>query len=236
VPRRWSKLLLVLTASVAVVVGLIWIGRWTRDWLDRRGHYQVPLANLAVPIPPGLDRRAFLAEVQYLGSLPDTISTMDPATMMRLAAALAAHPWVEQVDRIALRDPGGPRAQLRLRTPALVVLDRTVDSRGVLLPPNAPKDNLLRWSGSARAPAGPAGSPWGDPNVEAAAQTAIRLAEFQDRLRLTEVTVRDGSLVFTGAATLRWGRPGGDDAKISRLKALLADSGPVQTSIDLESK
>jgi hypothetical protein len=236
VPRRWSKPLLVLTASAAVVVGLIGIGRWTRDWLDRRGHYLVPLANLAVPVPPGLDRREFLAEVQYLGSLPDAISTMDPATMMRLAAAFAAHPWVEQVDRIALRDPGGPRAQLRLRTPTLVVLDRTVDSRGVLLPGTAPKEHLIVWSGAAPAPAGPAGSPWGDPILEAAAQTAARLAPFQERLRLKEVSAQDGALTFRGAMTVHWGKPGDDDGKFARLQSLLADSNALPMSIDLGGK
>src|SRR5262245_22779409 len=89
-------LIAVVTAS-ALVIGLSWAGGRARDWLAGRGHYTVALADLSCPVPPGMERTVFLAEVQYLGTLPEQLSTLDPALTLRLAAAFALHPWVERV-------------------------------------------------------------------------------------------------------------------------------------------
>jgi hypothetical protein len=62
---------------------------------------------------------------------------------------------------------------LRFRTPILGVRYggylRAVDSHGILLPATAPTRGLPVYEGVAATPKGPAGTPWGDPGVTAAA-------------------------------------------------------------------
>ena len=106
--RVWSKPIIVIVLSAGVVGGLVFAGRWARDWLDRRGHFDIALADIQCPVPPGLTRGEFLSEVQYLGGLPDRISTVDAAIMLRLATAFAQHPWVEQFESAIC----GPRTKL----------------------------------------------------------------------------------------------------------------------------
>src|SRR5262249_41939787 len=88
------KSLVVVGLSAVIVAGWIWAGRWARDWLDRRGHFDIALADIQCPVPPGLTRAQFLSEVQYLGGLPDRISTVEPTILLRLADAFQRHPWV----------------------------------------------------------------------------------------------------------------------------------------------
>ena len=231
--RRWSKPLIVILASAGVIAALVWTGRWARDWLDRRGHFNVAIADIQCPVPPGLDRATFLSEVQYLSGLPDRISTVDPAVVLRLASAFAAHPWVEHFDSLALRAPDGPRAILQLRTPILAVGDRVVDRLGVLLPSGTSTHGLIAFRGTTPSPKGPAGAPWGDPLVEAAARIAALLVPFQDRLHLTDVRAAPDDLTFAGAITLHWGPAGDDEAKLQRLRERLAKPDPLPETIDL---
>jgi hypothetical protein len=230
--RPWSKPLLVVGASAAVVAGLILAGRWARDWLDRKGHFAVALADVECPVPPGLDRATFLSEVQFLGGLPDHLSAIDPTMVLRLASAFAGHPWVEEVHSVSLRGPDGPRADLTFRVPILALRGRAVDRHGVLLPATAPVNDLIAYRGPADLPKNPAGAPWGDANVESAARIANVLAPFQEKLRLTHVdTTRDG-FVFIGRVTVRWGRDDENEAKVDRLREILAKAGAAST-IDL---
>ncbi|HEY1375797.1 MAG TPA: hypothetical protein VGF55_03350 [Gemmataceae bacterium] len=165
-------------AAAAVVFGLLQLGRLARDRLDQQRHYTVAFADLRCDVPPGMDRAAFLGEVQYLGNLPDQINLLEPKLANRLQAAFALHPWVERVEGVSLRGGvpaervAGPVVRLRLRTPVLAVAGRVVDRFGVLLPAGAPADGLPVFPGEAPPPKGPAGTPWGDPNVEAAARAA----------------------------------------------------------------
>jgi hypothetical protein len=158
--------------AAAVVFGLVRLGQFGRAWLDRRQHYAVQFADLRCETPPGMDRVKFLGQVQYLGNLPDQISVLEPQLAARLTAAFALHPWVERVEGVNLRGPDGPTVRLVIRTPVLAVASRVVDRFGVLLPAEAPVDGLPVFPDDAPPPAGPAGTPWGDPKVEAAARKA----------------------------------------------------------------
>ena len=71
--QRRRALVAVVTAA-ALVIGLSWAGRRAREWLAGRGHYTVALAEVACAVPPGMARSDFLAEVQYLGNLPDKLA------------------------------------------------------------------------------------------------------------------------------------------------------------------
>jgi hypothetical protein len=161
-----------ILAAVAVVFGLVVLGHYARDWLDRRHHYSIKIADLNCETPPGMDKAKFLAEVQYCGSFPDEINVLDAGLVNRLQAAFALHPWVERVDGISFRGPEGPTVRLVIRRPALAVGERVVDRFGVLLPAGTPTAGLPAYGGEAPPPKGRAGTPWGDAKVEAAARAA----------------------------------------------------------------
>ncbi len=158
--------------AAALVFGLVWLGQFGREWLNRRQHYTVKFADMRCESPPGMDKIKFLGEVQYLGNLPDQISVLEPQLAARLTAAFMLHPWVERVEGVTLRGPGGPTVRLIMRTPVLTVGGRVVDRLGVLLPTGTSADGLPAYPDAAPLPAGPAGTPWGDPRVEAAARKA----------------------------------------------------------------
>jgi hypothetical protein len=209
--RPSVRAVLALAAAGGVLFGLLHLGRWARDRLDRQDHYAVAFADLRCDVPPGRSPADFLAEVQYLGSLPDRIHVLEPRLAARLAAAFALHPWVERVEGVVLRGPDGPGVRLRLRTPALAAAGRVLDGHGVLLPAGAPAEGLIALRGAVPPPAGPAGTPWGDPNVEGAARTAAWLQPLQGCLQLTDVEVTPDGLEFRGGVRVRWGRPVGAD-------------------------
>jgi hypothetical protein len=233
--QRRRALIAVITAS-ALVIGLSWAGGRARDWLVGRGHYTVALKDMACPVPPGIERAAFIAEVQYLGTLPEQLSTLDPTVTLRLAAAFALHPWVERVMTVRLRGPEGPRVDLILRTPALAAGGRVLDSNGVLLPEPAPADGLIRWQGECPSPRGPAGAPWGDATLEAAARAAAALRPFQGVLHLALVEGTGEHLVFRGTVRVDWGAAGDASAtaaKLTRMRDLCDRPGGPGSEIDL---
>jgi hypothetical protein len=166
------RALLTILVAVAAILGVVYLGDFARDWLLKRDHYTVAIADLRCPAPPGMSRATFLAEVQYYGALPDQINVLEPKLAARLTAAFALHPWVERVDGVALRGPDGPAVRLTLRTPVLAVRDRVVDKYGVLLPEGTSAKGLPVMPGEPPPPKGPPGTPWGDPAVEAAAKAA----------------------------------------------------------------
>src|SRR5947209_18943208 len=114
---RMRRPFVALAAAAVVVLGLVVLGRYARDWLDRRHHYTIKFADLTCETPPGMDRATFLAEVQYCGSLPDEINVLDAGLVNRLQAAFSLHPWVERVDGISLKPPDGPTVRLVIRRP-----------------------------------------------------------------------------------------------------------------------
>ena len=135
--RLLLRAVVALLTSGGLLFGLLGLGRWARDRLSQRDHYTVAFTDLRCQVPPGMTPADFLAEVQYLGGLPDRVTVLEPRLAARLAAAFALHPWVERVEGVALRGPDGPRVRLRLRTPALAAAGRVLDANGVLLPAGA---------------------------------------------------------------------------------------------------
>jgi hypothetical protein len=166
------RLIIAVLASSAVVFSLVWVGHFARRWLDQRQHYTVNFVDLQCVSPPGMDGAAFLAEVQYCGTLPDQVNLLEPGLVNRLQAAFSLHPWVERVEGIVLRGPNGPEVRLVFRTPALAVGDRVVDRHGVLLPTGTPTEGLPVYPKRVPPPKGRAGTPWGDVEVEEAARKA----------------------------------------------------------------
>src|ERR1700683_2218700 len=100
--------IIAVLVAAALVFGVVWLGQYGRGWLDRRQHYTVKFADLQCASPPGMDKAAFLGQVQYLGNLPDQINVLEPQLAARLTAAFVLHPWVEKVEGVSLRGPDGP--------------------------------------------------------------------------------------------------------------------------------
>ncbi len=176
---RW----LVRSAALVLLVagflgGVIWLGGWARTQVHDQPRYQAALADIDCDVPDGMERGAFLDEVQYLSQLGPTINVLDDDVRDRLASAFARHPWVQKVQEVEITPPRTVRVRLRFRTPVLAVAWegglRAVDGDGVLLPKNAPTRDLPVYDGVPQRPRGPAGTHWGDTDLERAARKAAQ--------------------------------------------------------------
>jgi hypothetical protein len=170
--RRLLRPATLLLGMAGLLVGLVVAGRWAREQNLQRDRYRVDFAAIACDAPPGATRGDFLTEVQYLGSLPDRLPLLDEGLPARLAEAFARHPWFEKVERVEVRPPREIQARLVFRKPVLVVapFNRAVDRHGVLLPATAPTEGLPVLTRPGAPPAGVAGTPWGDEEIEASAR------------------------------------------------------------------
>lgn len=159
------------------LAGLVLLGNWARHAVAPLDRYQLPFAHIDCTPPPGQAKDEFLAEVQYLAGWPDRLDVLEDALAARLADAFARHPWVEKVERVETI-AAGVQVRLAYRTPVLAVRLpgkselRAVDRHGILLPASAVTAGLPIFPGPARAPTGPAGTPWDDPRVQTAARQA----------------------------------------------------------------
>jgi hypothetical protein len=168
--RRWLvQGVVVIGVAAAFLGGVLFLGRWGLEQIRGQERYLVPFADIECTPPPGLTRAAFLDEVQYESCLPDRVGLLDDDLVQKLTAAFAKHPWVERVDRVLLQPPRKVYVQLAIRRPVLAVPTPegliAVDQHGVRLPRNADTKDLPVFDGNAPLP-GPAGTVWGDPQVE----------------------------------------------------------------------
>ena len=179
---RW---LMRSTALVLLVAGflacLIWLGGWALTQIRDQPRYQVALSDIDCDVPEGMEKQAFLGEVQYLSQLQPDLNVLDDDLRDRLTHAFARHPWVEKVDEVEITPPRTVTVRLRFRTPVLAVPwdgeMRAVDGDGVLLPKTAPTRGLPVYDGVPQRPRGPAGTHWGDTDLERAARKARKTSE-----------------------------------------------------------
>ncbi len=213
-PWLW-QVLLPLAGVVLVLGGLVAAGQWTRDWLRQQPRSQLPLADVECAAPPGRSREDFLAEVQYLASLPDQLPLLDENLGGRLTNAFSRHPWVESVDAVQVLPPGRVQVRLTFRTPVLAVSRggqlRAVDGGAVVLPAAANCTGLPRLTLPGATPPPESGTVWEDVSVRAAARTCALLRPHQQRLRLEVVEAVGEELVLSTPPNVRvlWGRPPG---------------------------
>jgi hypothetical protein len=237
--RALGPPLVVALLLAAVIV----LGRSARDALRQQPRYTLPIADVDCTPPPGGDRAAFLGEVQYLAELPDRLALLDDDLPGRLARAFARHPCVERVERVEVVPPHQVRVRLAFRTSVLLACTEprrdgrpnlangsvfAVNRQAILLPVKGATDDLPVLWDSPR-PAGPAGTPWDNRDVAAAARTADFLRPQQHRLRLLSFAVVDGGLVLSQPPDVRvlWGHAPGleadDEAPAAeKLRRLLA--------------
>lgn len=173
--RTWLLPLgVAILGGVLVLAGVLLTDRLTHDAIRHQKRFTLDFLKIACDPPPGMERTAFLSEVQYHANLPARLELLDETLSQRLAEAFLRHPWVEQVDEVRITPPGRIEVRLIYRQPVLAVpvADhlRAVDRHGILLPKSAPTEGLPIFPGRARTPAGPEGTPWGDEAVEEAAR------------------------------------------------------------------
>ena len=176
------KLQLVKTALLVfflscVLVGIVTVGRNTRDDLKQHDRFAITFAEIEVEAPPGEARDEFLLDVQYYGAAPDKLLLLDETLPGRLAALFNKHPMVDRVDKVEMTPPRRVTVKLTYRRAVLAVHDgmrwRAVDAEGVVLSKQTPITGLPTFQ-ATRPPSGPEGSRWGDPAVENAAREAGR--------------------------------------------------------------
>jgi hypothetical protein len=190
------------------------IGRLTREGIRDWDRYALAFTDIDCPTPPAQSRADFLVEVRQLAGLPDRLSVLDEDLAERLAKAFARHPWVETVERVAIRPPKQIQVQLVHRTPVLEVMlsERVlkgsppdaaeptwlVDGRGRVLPRKDYRDPLPLFFAEAR-PTGGAGQRWGDKGVDAAARTAGLLHADRKQFGFVSFEMKTEGLVLSTA-------------------------------------
>jgi hypothetical protein len=205
--RRWIvQALTPILVALALLLGIVALGRATRAALHDRDAYTIGLTDIDCEAPEGLSRGEFLGEVQSVASVPDRLHLLDENLPARLAQVFAAHPWVESVRRVEIRRPGSKvRIELIHRKAVLAVRlsgdkkpTRAVDRNGVLLPVAAAHAHLPVLITEVAAPTGPAGTYWGDRRVAAAAVTVTFLKPHFRQLRLADCDIEmvRGEVVF----------------------------------------
>jgi hypothetical protein len=176
-PWGLLRALLPLLGALLVLALVCVLGKLAWESLGHLERYQIPFSEIDCPAPPNMGRTTFLDEVQYLSGMPGRLNVLEEGLVGRLAEAFRKHPWVEKVDSVEVQSSQRIAARLTFRKPVLAVPVpamglRAVDRHGILLPSTVPTGGLPLYSGSAAPPAGPSGTRWGDPGVEAAARAA----------------------------------------------------------------
>lgn len=214
--RRLGMRLLLAAVGAALLLlssmqGLRYLNVVAQRQIAARERYQRDFQAIECPCPPGLDRQAFLAEVQYQAAAPTRFSILQPDWVRMIRAAFAAHPWVEQVVGVEARSTGPVRVALRFRQPVLRVRTtdgstQWVDGQGVLLPPAAsplPGERGLPMLLTPRPrPSIGTGQRWEDPLV----LRALELVRAYQPLQLScqqgrwELRLADDRLLYVAAA------------------------------------
>jgi hypothetical protein len=116
-PRRLLVILSTMLGTALFFLVLLWVHQWTRQRIANLDRYTVPFANLDCPPPPNQSRAEFLAEVQYLGDLPDQLHLLDPDLPSRLQDAFARHPAVKKVLEVNVLPTRQVQVRLTYRRP-----------------------------------------------------------------------------------------------------------------------
>ncbi|MCL2006365.1 MAG: hypothetical protein FWG73_09460 [Planctomycetaceae bacterium] len=188
---------------VLVLAGFAGLGvlgwYFVKDKIGNQPEYRLNAEKITVPTPPDWVPERFVENVLRNSGLNRTGSLLDKALPQKLADAFAADPWVESVEHVTPRYPSGADIQLSYRVPVALVEVRQrgvlpVDRFGVVLPTEyltnvtaERLDSYLIIQGVQSIPIGLAGTPWGDPLVQTAAQLAHVLTDIAEPLKLAKI-------------------------------------------------
>ena len=195
------RTLIALILVLAFFAGLGALGwHFVKEQIYLRPEYRLQAERIVVSPPPDWIPDQFVEEVLRTSGLNRTGSLLDKALPQKLAEAFIAYPWIERVEQVVLRHPSGAEVKLVYRVPvALVEIPQRgivpVDRNGIVLPPEYLtdadadlRDKLLLIQGIQSLPLGAVGTPWGDPQVQTAAQLAEALTDVAEHLNLAKIT------------------------------------------------
>jgi hypothetical protein len=251
VKRTFAGIFL-LSACFAGLAAVGWY--YVQPAVQMKPEYQITAENVTVPPPPDGVPETFVKEVLESAGLHQPGILLDKTLAKKLADAFAAYPWVETVEQVDLRYPSGAVIKLSYRKPAAFVAAANqgrypVDRNGILLPSDyfaniAPEKQMLfvTITGIKTAPLGTAGTPWGDPLVQSAAQLADVLGEDAAKLKLTYITpfaeetpagIRIACKLTTqGKTEIIWGQFAAGDPKNEAKKKRLWELAEQYRSLD----
>ncbi len=254
-----------ILALLLLVAGLIGGGYYGWQQLGPQivqgSEYVLQPEQIEIPPPPPWIRSDIRAETIRDGSLTG-LSILDRELTVKIARAFGLHTWVEEVRRVSKTKEDQARVIVELvyrRPVAMVEVTMNehpgllpVDVNGVLLPPGdfsaEQARDYLRISLPDTTPAGPVGTPWGDPRVSGGARIAAVLLEHWKQLGLYRIAVEPGQspppsgsdstfvLTTRRGAQVSWGpaplaENAGDVnaalAKVERLVAYVEKHGPL---------
>lgn len=251
--------LLILAVFFAGAFGYAW-----KNWgvlVKSHPRYTLVPDNLEITPQPEWIRSNVKIEVIRDGNL-GTLSLLDPQVTLKVARAFGVHSWVASVRRVRKEYPSRVIVELEYRRPVAMVEVVTndqrgllpVDAEGVLLPPREFNESqirdYLRVSAGNTLPAGPAGTPWGDPRVAGGAAVAAAFGSQWKTMGLYRIVAEESDRVLPGrspevvfsiltrdGARVIWGHAPGQEtnteaaaqAKVTRLARYLEKHGPLRT-------
>jgi hypothetical protein len=253
------KWLIALAAIVSAAVFLPRMRSALPD-LEQRSEYRLSTSQIEINEPPRWVPADLVEQVIQQAGLPDSVSVLESRLTADVAEAFRRHPWIADVVSVRKAVPARVIVEVRYRRPAAMVEVPQgmypVDAAGILLPPAdfsiAESRRYPAIQNVRSTPQGPAGTKWGDLQVEAAAQLAAELLKPADGLeprwrdfRLSAIQISpDGQsrskwddivleLMTAGGSRIVWGRPPGSthpgelstDQKLGRLDKYRADFG-----------
>ena len=104
--RKWIvQGLTPILCGLALLLGVIGLGRAARASLHDRATYSLAFDDIDCQPPEGMSRAAFLREVRAHTSQPFALHLLDEDLEARLHRAFAIHPWVDYVGRVDIAKP-----------------------------------------------------------------------------------------------------------------------------------
>lgn len=204
--------------------------------LKQRREYVVTMDDIRMTPPPAYVPADFISRVFSRAHLPGELPLLDDSTLLKVADAFIADPWVADIRRVRKDYPSLIQLDIVYRQPAAMVRIGDglypVDGAGVLLPSrDFTREEALRFpliSNVRSVPSGTEGMQWDDPTVVGAARLArafnntdqpgkptwnrFDLAEIQvPRRRTADESLDDMvfELVTRGGSRIVWGRAPG---------------------------
>ena len=254
------------TVGFSAIAGLASYHLWQQhgDRVLAQPQYRLNPDKLDVTEQPEWIHSDVKQSASTAGRLHDA-NLLDRELVLQVKQAFGVQPWVKCVLRVDKRYPSTVEVDLEYRRPVAMVEVPAgmfpgydyegllpVDEEGFLLPVEIGEQEAQQFpkiGGIDSSPAGPPGSPWGDPRVAAAAQIVLLLEDVWQPLELYRVDVPprqspiDGALQADFVLVTRqrrhytWGSAPGQerqgeeraDAKASGLKGFLEKHGPLDT-------
>ena len=197
-----------VTASVGfcTIAGLASYHLWQQhgDRILAQPQYRLNPSKLEVTEQPTWIHSDVKQNALTAGQLHEA-NLLDKELVLQVKQAFGVQPWVKRVLRVNKRYPSTVEVDLEYRRPVAMVEVPAgmfpgydyegllpVDEEGYLLPVEISEQEAQQFpkiGGIDASPAGPPGSPWGDPRIAAAAQIVRLLEDVWDPLELYKIDI-----------------------------------------------